>query len=32
LAFKFGKAILAKPLLNPINKTLKIAGIKGVRV
>jgi hypothetical protein len=32
LAFKFGKQILAKPLLNPLNRTLKIAGIKGVKV
>ena len=32
LAFKFGKQILAKPLLNPLNRTLKMAGIKGVRI
>ena len=32
LAFKFGKQILAKPLLNPINRTLRLAGIKGVKV
>jgi len=32
LAFKFGKQILAKPLINPLNRTLKMAGIKGVKV
>jgi len=32
LAFKFGKQILAKPLINPINRSLKMAGIKGVKV
>jgi len=32
IAFKFGKQLLSKPIINPINRTLKLAGIKGVKV
>ena len=32
LAFKFGKKMLAKPVLNPTNKLLRSVGIKEVKV
>ncbi len=32
IAFKFGKKLLAKPIINPLNRTLKMAGVKGVKV
>ena len=32
IAFKLGKKLLAKPIINPINRTLKLVGIKGVKV
>ena len=32
IAFKLGKQLLAKPIINPLNRTLKMAGLKGVKV
>ena len=32
LAFKFGKKILSKPILNPANKLLRTVGIKEVKL
>jgi hypothetical protein len=32
LAFRFGKKFLAKPLINPANKLIRMAGVKEVKV
>lgn len=32
LVFRFGKKFLAKPLINPANKLIRMAGVKEVKV
>ena len=32
IAFKVGKQLLAKPIIRPMNKVIKMAGLKDVRV
>ena len=32
IAFKVGKQLLSKPIIRPLNKVIKMAGVTGVRV
>ena len=32
VAFKVGRQVLAKPLINPVNRQIRALGVKGMKV